>query len=232
MRQFLDSSRTVLPDTLSTQLFRILFGISQGSGALMIILATIWMEMYGNDGVWTAVYFRFHPVLMTFAKWTATVAHAIVHSCAIFVMCLGAFSVWTTYTSIDEATTTTTSSDVPYGPQPFLRYYSFHTWLGTATITLYIMQYIGGILIYTHHDTDTRRVAMPFHQLMGVIVFGAVIITTCFGISQQASWKSICKASQEVGQHILSNIFATLFLVFCMSVILLLCNPRWKREKQ
>uniref|UniRef100_A0A7I4Z021 Cytochrome b561 domain-containing protein n=1 Tax=Haemonchus contortus TaxID=6289 RepID=A0A7I4Z021_HAECO len=246
----MNASMAALPEDLSKFLFKLLFGISQASGALMIILATIWMDLYDYNGIWTGLSFRYHPVLMAFAiylmgnsimmfrilraqkKWIATVAHVIVHSCAIFVMCLGAFVVWNTYTSIDEATASATPSNKPPGPQPFLRYYSFHTWLGLATISLYIVQYIGGIMINRHPNTDIRRTLKSFHQLSGLVLFGTTILTASFGTSQQASWKSICSSNGETGQHILSNVFAISFITFSGSVFLLVCNPRWRREEK
>lgn len=243
MGQFFDPSAVVLSDLLCAWLFKALFVISQISGVLMLMFIIIWVVLF--EEYVPGTFFNVHPVMMSCTIFFLGVAillfrvfrfhdkpkvkraHIILHSIAIVVMLGGSVLVFHAYQTHDDPPNTG-----HHGPKPFLRYSSFHTWLGIGTMTLYLVQYLTGLIVYSRPGLSigARKAVMPCHQFIGVTIFCAALFAASFGTSQRASWKSLCYARDNSGLHMVSNLFAISFLVYGTSVLLLVCNPRWARD--
>jgi cytochrome b-561 len=55
---------------------------------------------------------------------------------------------------------------------------SLHSWFGTATISLYALQWVAGFLaFFLGASPATRRSAVPWHAVAGLLVFALAVAT-------------------------------------------------------
>ncbi|VDL78026.1 unnamed protein product [Nippostrongylus brasiliensis] len=238
----------MLPEAVSVQLYRCLLLISQASGAIMIMMALVWNIAYGESSL--GVPFSRHPLTMCCAIFIlgdgilvfrflrdfdlslVKIIHIVMLVFGIILMIAATVFVYRTYEAILDDEPRGANGNWTPTPLPFLGYSSFHTWIGAFTVIMYILELVAGFITFYYSGLrgDSRRLAVAYHQLIGMGVFCGAIVTACFGISQRASWRSICYRESNYGLHAISNVLATTLLLYCVTVVLLVCNPRWSRE--
>ncbi|VDN23286.1 unnamed protein product [Cylicostephanus goldi] len=77
-----------------------------------------------------------------------------------------------------------------------------------------------------------RQLVMPYHQLFGMMIFGAVALNVGMGIAERAAWKHTCwtKGRELCGQQAVANFVGMCVFFYALCVLMLVSNPRWKRR--
>ncbi|KIH43611.1 hypothetical protein ANCDUO_26379 [Ancylostoma duodenale] len=110
-------------------------------------------------------------------------------------------------------------------------------WICTRKLKIFqdfVVEYAVGFITFFAPGLSIpiRQLVMPFHQLIGMMIFVAVSITVGMGISERAAWKHTCwtKGRELCGQQAVANLVGVCVFFYSVLVLILVANPRWKRR--
>ncbi|CAI5445003.1 unnamed protein product [Caenorhabditis angaria] len=247
MALLFDPSFQILREDQSVKVFNAILCASQIFGGLAVGLVAIWMSAYEDGYAWNEnpdKEFNYHPTFMIMGmvflygeailvyrvfrnerkKFSKTL-HVVLHS-VILVFMFTALKAVFDYHNLHK--------DADGKPAPIVNLVSLHSWIGMAVVISFCMQYVIGFVTYFFPGLPIpiRQLLMPFHQLIGVIIFIFVSITVGMGISERAAWKHTCwtKKGEMCGQQATSSFVGVFTFLYTICVLLLVLNPRWKRH--
>lgn len=106
-------------------------------------------------------------------KKTKKLVHLILQAIAFLFLLLG---VWAAY-----------KFHIDLGIDNF---YSFHSWLGIATVILFFVQWIAGFVSFWTQSVgpSTRAAYLPWHVFLGLFIFVLAIVTALTGIFEKITF--------------------------------------------
>ncbi|XP_060196419.1 ascorbate-specific transmembrane electron transporter 2-like [Lycium barbarum] len=125
--------------------------------------------------------------------------HMILHLIALVAGIIGVYAVFKYH---DE-------SGIPH-------MYTFHSWIGLSTITLFGLQWLLSFLtfLFPGARTSTRSRVVPWHALMGIIIFFMAIVVALTGLVQKFIFLSLTRNEEGL----IVNFIGLLILLFGISV--------------
>uniref|UniRef100_A0A914YXJ1 Cytochrome b561 domain-containing protein n=1 Tax=Panagrolaimus superbus TaxID=310955 RepID=A0A914YXJ1_9BILA len=182
--------------------------------------------------------FNFHPMLMSFAfifingeaitlyrgcryvaKKRTKAAHGILQFSGLILASFGLKAAWDSHN---------------YEAKPIPNLYSFHSWMGITTFSIFILQFLGGFLTYAlpYASMDLRKKAMPYHRLGGIVILLMTLTSAMLGYSEKAAWAFKCWTVDKKFCPILffGNIFALSMVCYVITVFLIVIQPEWIRK--
>lgn len=148
----------------------------------------------------------------TVSKRTVKIAHASFHAASIVFIALGLAVEFITHYYHKEA-------DL----------YSLHSWIGIATVVVFVSQFIFGGLSYLSSAVSESLKAfyLPIHVFFGTLCFVMAIATSLIGLNQNARFNM--KYNELPAQGVLINIIGVLIVIYGILVVFLVTQPRFKR---
>ncbi|CAJ0941746.1 unnamed protein product, partial [Mesorhabditis belari] len=246
MALIFDPNFTMLTEERSWKLFNQILVASQVFGGLAIVFVAIWMGSYDGGYGWSddpKKEFHYHPTFMVMGlvflygesiliyrvfrnerKRFTKLLHMGLHSMVLIFMFIALKAVWDSH-----------DLNIKDGkPDPLPNLISLHSWIGITTVAAFCGQYVLGFsaFLYPGFSMATRQIAMPFHQLFGVVIFGMVSLTVALGISERAAWAHTCWTQEKelCGKQVVSNFLGLFVFLYSACVIVLVGNPRWRRK--
>lgn len=142
---------------------------------------------------------------------SAKIAHAVFHASAIVFILLGLAVEFIQHSYSGEA-------DL----------YSLHSWVGMATIVIFVCQFIFGFLCYLSPALNDRVKAfyLPIHVFFGIACFIMAIATCLIGFNQNARFNMNYGDLPSEGVLI---IIGMLLVVYGILVVYLVTKPAYKR---
>uniref|UniRef100_A0A0D9X3D6 Cytochrome b561 domain-containing protein n=1 Tax=Leersia perrieri TaxID=77586 RepID=A0A0D9X3D6_9ORYZ len=127
-------------------------------------------------------------------------AHLALHGVALAVGAVGIYAVFKYHAE----------ADIP-------DLYSLHSWIGIATISLYALNWLAAFLtfFFPKASPDTRRSVVPWHALLGLLIFGLAIATALLGFLEKLTFL------QAPPMHLVSRYGAEALLVNFTALIVL-----------
>lgn len=109
--------------------------------------------------------------------------------------------------------------------------YSLHSWVGMATIVIFVSQFIFGLLCYLSPAFSDRVKAfyLPIHVFFGTMCFIMAIATCLIGLNQNARFNM--KYAELPAQGVLINMIGMLLVVYGSLVVYLVTKSSYKRSK-
>lgn len=216
--------------------FTPIYGIAQVSGFIAVVLTGIWMGHYQGGFAWSSdpgLQFNWHPLLMMLGlvylygnglmtyrvfrnerKKKLKYTHAIVMISAFFLSVIGLIAVFNFHNRTEK---------------PNL--YSLHSWMGIITVILFAMQWVAGLVTFLFPGlaSHLRSNYMPIHVFFGLLIFILACATALLGITEKAIFSLKDDYSAKTPEAIMVNWIGVLTILFCILVVYLASNPRFKR---
>ncbi|RKO88984.1 eukaryotic cytochrome b561-domain-containing protein [Blyttiomyces helicus] len=60
--------------------------------------------------------------------------------------------------------------------------YSAHSWVGVAALSLWALQFIGGLFTYLFAEVELKRKVSKYHKFLGSVVYAAFLATCAMGL--------------------------------------------------
>lgn len=102
--------------------------------------------------------------------------------------------------------------------------YSLHSWLGIATVSLYALQWLAGFLAFLFPGAPpaTRRAAVPWHALLGLIIFALAVATAQLGFLEKLTFLQAppLRLPRYGTEALLVNFTAVVVLLLGVAVVL------------
>jgi len=215
------------------------YGVAQAAGFVAVVLTGVWMGHFRGGFAWAsnpAVQFNWHPLLMVLSmvylygngvllyrifrnerKKKLKLAHAIVMGSAFLLAVIGLRAVFD-------------SHNLASPPVPNM--YSLHSWLGIATVIMFIMQWVCGLVTFLFPGlaSHLRTSYMPAHVFFGILIFVFACATALLGITEKAIFSiKEPKYAEKPPEGILVNWIGLLISIFGVLVVFLATTPRFKR---
>uniref|UniRef100_A0A1I7ZHI6 Cytochrome b561 domain-containing protein n=1 Tax=Steinernema glaseri TaxID=37863 RepID=A0A1I7ZHI6_9BILA len=190
------------------------------------LFMTVALVFFQGEALLSYRVYRHEPRLM--AKWV----HAAFHFSAVVLVVFAMIAI---------------VNHKNLGPVQLKHMYSIHSWLGVGILSIYVVQLCIGFLafFFPKVSQDLRRRFLPVQRTIGLTTFVASLAQVVLG-NQTYSWQIMTWGAQILGykkygecamrldcpQHpYLVQNFAMLAVVFYgISVIVLLVNPKWRRD--
>uniref|UniRef100_A0ACD6AA67 Uncharacterized protein n=1 Tax=Avena sativa TaxID=4498 RepID=A0ACD6AA67_AVESA len=139
------------------------------------------------------------PLRSTATRAARKKAHLAMHALALAVAGVGVYAVFKYHAE----------TKIP-------NLYSLHAWLGIATVALYAVQWLAGFLAFFFPGAapETRRAAVPWHAVAGILVFALAVGTAQLGFLEKMTFLQTA--------HLVSKYGAEALLVNCTAVVVLL----------
>ncbi|KAL0118419.1 hypothetical protein PUN28_009228 [Cardiocondyla obscurior] len=215
-----------------------LLSLTEGCGALIIILVAVWTGHYRNGFSWThdpKLEFNWHPLLMTigmvFLYANAMLIYRtqrdvrkrrlkLIHAgIMLFIVLLTVIALVAVFDS----------HNLVIPPQPNM--YSLHSWIGMTTVILFCCQWLTGCItfLFPGLQTPLRISYMPIHVYFGVGAFVGAIISCLLGLNEKAIFALGENYSAFVGEGMLINFIGLLLIIFGGLSVYLVTQERYRR---
>ena len=106
--------------------------------------------------------------------------------------------------------------------------YSLHSWIGIATISLYALHWLLAFLTFFFPGAshDTRRSAVPWHALLGLLVFALAVGNAQLGFLEKLTFLQAppLRLSRYGAEALLVNFTALVVLLLGVAVVLATAN--------
>jgi len=211
--------------------------VPQAAGFVAVVLTGVWMGHFRGGFGWDVDYvFNWHPLLMVLGmvylygngvllyrifrnerKKKLKVAHAVVMGSAFLLSVIGLKAVFN-------------SHNLATPPLPNM--YSLHSWMGIATVILFLMQWVCGLVTFLFPGlaSHLRASYMPAHVFFGLLIFVFACATALLGITEKAIFSiKQPKYAEKPPEGILVNWIGLLISLFGVLVVFLASTPRFKR---
>lgn len=135
-------------------------------------------------------------------------AHLALHAAALALAAVGVYAVFKYHAE----------ADIP-------NLYSLHAWLGITTVALYAAQWLAGFLafFYPGAPPETRRSSVPWHAVLGLVVFALAVGTAQLGFLEKMTFLQAPPArlvSKYGAEALLVNFTAVVVLLLGIAVVL------------
>ncbi|KAF3322388.1 putative ascorbate-specific transmembrane electron transporter 1 [Carex littledalei] len=172
--------------------------------------------------------FNLHPVLMLIGfiilgseaimaykvlPWSHDVnkvIHLVLHAIAIV---LGIFGIYCAFKFHNES--------------GIANLYSLHSWLGIGTISLYVIQWIFGLVTFFVPGASPtfKRGALPWHVLFGLFVYILALATAELGFLEKLTFLEMGDVEKYGTEAFLVNFTALIVVLFGASVVVAAVAP-------
>ncbi|KAF0899549.1 hypothetical protein E2562_020755 [Oryza meyeriana var. granulata] len=137
--------------------------------------------------------------------------HLALHAVALALGVLGVYAVFKYHAE----------ADIP-------NLYSLHSWIGIATISLYALHWLAAFLTFFFPGASqaTRRSAVPWHAILGLLVFALAIGNAQLGFLEKLTFLQgpPLRLSRYGAEALLVNFTALVVLLLGVAVVLATAN--------
>ncbi|GFV84227.1 cytochrome b561 [Trichonephila clavipes] len=208
---------------------------SQIVGFIIVGLLIRWCFLYkGFSWEDANLQFNYHPLFMVLGliyfygdalivyrvmyflpKWVLKIIHACLHACAIIFSTIALVAVL-------ENHRRTVKAD----------FYSLHSWMGIATFSCFILQYIGSFVTFMLPWVPNiwRARFMPFHTFFGLGLFAMAVGTAEMGLTEKLLWTANYTTNQMVPEGVIGNTIGLCLVIFAFLIIFITTQANYKRQ--
>ncbi|GJN12685.1 hypothetical protein PR202_ga30987 [Eleusine coracana subsp. coracana] len=151
--------------------------------------------------------YRSLPMAATMSRDARKKAHLSLHAAGLAVGVVGVYAVFKFHVE----------SGIP-------NLYSLHSWLGIATVSLYAIQWLAGFLAFFFPGAPpaARRAAVPWHALIGLLVFVLAVATAQLGFLEKLTFLQAppLRLPKYGPEALLVNFTAVVVLLLGVAVVL------------
>lgn len=110
-------------------------------------------------------------------------------------------------------------------------WYSLHSWIGTFTMTLFVLQFIAGFVAFLKPglSMSTRAMLMPWHRLAGAMLLVLASAAALTGITETVLFQGISDYSSFKPITFIANFSGVSLIFSAAGVIYLLTESSFKR---
>lgn len=216
-------------------MFTLVVGASQAVGLAVVVLTGVWMGHYRGGFAWdgSAQEFNLHPLCMVLglvflqgdailvyrvfrheAKRKVKLLHGIIHLLALIISIVGFVAVFDFHRA----------SKIP-------DMYSLHSWCGMATLLLFCIQWVLGLMFFLFPIASAwlRAMYLPVHVFCGVVLLAMAIGTSLLGITEKLLFSIMPTYSQFSPEGMLANSLGILLVCFGVLLIFIITKGEYRR---
>ncbi|KAM7372667.1 hypothetical protein PAMP_009819 [Pampus punctatissimus] len=216
-------------------LFVWLVGGSQVLGLASVVLTGVWMGHYRGGFAWdgSAQEFNLHPLCMVLglvflhgdailvyrifrneAKRNVKLLHGIIHLLALIISIIGVVAVFDFHRA----------AKIP-------DMYSLHSWCGMATIVLFCIQWVMGLLFFLFPVASLwlRATYLPIHVFCGLALMVLAIGSSLLGITEKLLFSIMPTYSLFAPEGVLANVLGILLVCFGVLLGYLITREEYRR---
>ncbi|XP_061567768.1 transmembrane ascorbate-dependent reductase CYB561 [Cololabis saira] len=209
-----------------------LVGASQVLGLVSVVLTGVWMGHFRGGFAWdgSAQEFNLHPLCMVLglvflqgdailvyrvfrneARKSVKLLHGTIHLLALIISIVGIVAVFDFHRK----------AQIP-------DVYSLHSWCGIATLVLFCLQWVMGLLFFLFPVASAwlRATYLPVHVFCGLMLLVMAIGTSLLGITENLLFRIMPTYSQFAPEGVLANTLGILLVLFGV----LLCHLITREE--
>ncbi|XP_049417108.1 transmembrane ascorbate-dependent reductase CYB561 [Epinephelus fuscoguttatus] len=212
-----------------------LVGASQVLGLAAVVLTGVWMGHYHGGFAWdgSSREFNLHPLCMVLglvflhgdailvyrvfrneAKRNVKLLHGIIHLLALIISIVGFAAVFDFHRA----------AKIP-------DMYSLHSWCGMATLVLFCIQWVMGLVFFLFPVASSwlRASYLPVHVFCGLALLVMAIGSCLLGITEKLLFSIMSTYSQLVPEGVLANILGILLVCFGVLLGFLITREEYRR---
>ncbi|KAM6905664.1 transmembrane ascorbate-dependent reductase CYB561 [Xenentodon cancila] len=212
-----------------------LVGASQVLGLLSVVLTGVWMGHFQGGFAWdgSAQEFNLHPLCMVLgliflqgdailvyrvfrneAKKSVKLLHGTIHLLALIISIVGIVAVFDFHRK----------AKIP-------DMYSLHSWCGMATLLLFCLQWVIGLLFFLFPVASAwlRATYLPVHVFCGLTLLVMAIGTSLLGITEKLLFSIMPSYSTFAPEGVLANMLGILLVVFGVLLCYLITREEYRR---
>lgn len=220
------SRRTTLPWVV---------GASQVLGLTSVVLTGVWMGRYRGGFAWdgSGQEFNLHPLCMVLGlvflqgdailvyrvfrnepKRNVKLLHGIIHLFALIFSIVGIVAVFDFHRA----------SKIP-------DMYSLHSWCGLATLVLFCLQWVLGLMFFLFPVASAwlRAMYLPLHVFCGAVLLVMAIGSCLLGITEKLLFSIMSTYSQFSAEGVLANSLGVVLVCFGVLMIFIITNEEYRR---
>ncbi|XP_037649045.1 cytochrome b561 isoform X2 [Sebastes umbrosus] len=215
-----------------------LVGASQVVGLAAVVLTGVWMGHYHGGFAWdgSGREFNLHPLCMVLglvflqgdailvyrvfrneAKRNVKILHGVIHLLVLIISIIGVVAVFDNHRA----------SKIP-------DMYSLHSWCGMATLVLFCVQWVMGLLFFLFPVASSwlRASYLPVHAFCGLALLVMAIGSSLLGITEKLLFSIMPTYSLFVSEGVLANILGLLLVCFGVLLGYLITREEYRRPPQ
>ncbi|KAM6966475.1 transmembrane ascorbate-dependent reductase CYB561 isoform 1-T1 [Tautogolabrus adspersus] len=212
-----------------------LVGASQVVGLASVVLTGVWMGHYRGGFAWdgSAQEFNLHPLCMVLGlvflqgdailvyrifrnepKRNVKMLHGIIHLLALILSIIG-------FVAVFDFHRTAKIPDM----------YSLHSWCGMATIILFCIQWVMGLVFFLFPVASAwlRAAYLPVHVFCGLVLLVMAIGSSLLGITEKLLFSIMPTYSEFVSEGVLANTLGILLICFGVLLGFLITREEYRR---
>jgi cytochrome b-561 len=229
-------SEVMATNATSNRSFFAIYVVANATGLIFLGLITHWLKEHsGGLKSWNKNMSNFHPYFMTFflflygngmltyrlmkmsPKKYLKIAHALINGTAgSFALTAMSIKFWQ-------------RNKDPSSPH----LYSLHSWIGFATIVLYEINFLVGLISFLVPSTPQwiRAKVLPFHVFAGHALLAMIVTSLYSGVVEMMQWTNLGgKYSQLPHLALVINFYGLFVLIFALITGYLVSNTAFKRQ--
>lgn len=219
--------------------FRVLYLVTQLTGATLIILMISWIGIHFGGVGWRdnpSIEFNWHPILMTIGmiflygnailiyrgmrtarKKKLKLAHASIQIVAFVLIVIALIAVFDSHNLAQ--------------PKPIPNLYSLHSWLGLSAVILFSCQWVAGFISFLIPGMKQiyKEKYMPVHIYFGLLGFVLAVASALIGVSEKAFF-AFKNLSDLPNGGLMANFIGVLMVIFAGLVMYLATEAEYKRR--
>ncbi|KAM9843022.1 transmembrane ascorbate-dependent reductase CYB561 isoform 1-T2 [Aulostomus maculatus] len=215
--------------------FAWLVGASQLLGLASVVVTGVWMGHYRGGFAWdgSAQEFNVHPLCMVLGlvflhgdailvyrvfrnetKRNVKVLHGIIHLLALIISIIGIVAVFDFHRA----------AKIP-------DMYTLHSWCGMATLVLFCVQWLMGLLFFLFPVASSwfRATYLPIHVFSGLVLLALTIGSCLLGITEKLLFSIMSTYSAFAPEGVLANILGILLVCFGVLLGYLITKEEYRR---
>ncbi|KAM8844579.1 transmembrane ascorbate-dependent reductase CYB561 isoform 1-T4 [Spinachia spinachia] len=212
-----------------------LVGASQLVGLAAVVLTGVWMGHFHGGFAWdgSGREFNLHPLCMVLGlvflqgdailvyrvfrnetKRNVKLLHGIIHLLALIVSIIGFVAVFDNHKA----------AKIP-------DMYSLHGWCGMATLVLFCVQWVMGLLFFLFPIASSwlRASYLPVHGFCGLLLLVLSIGSSLLGITEKLLFNIMSTYSLFTPEGVLANVLGVLLLCFGVLLAYLTTRQEYRR---
>ncbi|XP_031732122.1 transmembrane ascorbate-dependent reductase CYB561 [Anarrhichthys ocellatus] len=212
-----------------------LVGASQVVGLAAVVLTGVWMGHFRGGFAWdgSELEFNLHPLCMVLGlvflqgdailvyrvfrnetKRNIKMLHGIIHLLALIISIIGFVAVFDSHRS----------AKIP-------DMYSLHSWCGMATMVLFCIQWVMGLLFFLFPVASSwlRASYLPIHGFCGVVLLVMAIGSSLIGITEKLLFSIMSTYSLFTPEGVLANVLGILLLCFGVLLGYIITREEYRR---
>ncbi|XP_035511510.1 cytochrome b561 [Morone saxatilis] len=216
-------------------MFACLVGASQLLGVTSVVLTGVWMGHYHGGFAWngSAQEFNLHPLCMVLglvflhgdailvyrvfrneAKRNVKMLHGIIHLLALIISIIGFVAVFDFHRA----------ANIP-------DMYSLHSWCGMATLVLFCIQWVMGLMFFLFPTASSwlRASYLPIHVFCGLVLLVMAVGSSLLGITEKLLFSIESNYSLFAPEGVLANILGILLVCFGVVLGYLITKEEYRR---